>query len=124
MDELNVKQLASVIRNIAEEKNLPEEIVLDIVEQAIAAAWRRDHGDREQEVRAEMNINTGTAKVFISKTVVDEVVNSVLEISLDDAKKLDPKAEIDGIVEETDQATTFGRVAAQTAKQVSTAETS
>ncbi len=118
MDELNVKQLASVIRNIAEEKNLPEEIVLDIVEQAIAAAWRRDHGDREQEVRTEMNINTGTAKVFISKTVVDRVVNPVLEISLDDAKKLDPKAEIDGIVEETDQATTFGRVAAQTAKQV------
>ncbi|MBC7746755.1 transcription termination/antitermination protein NusA [Pedobacter sp.] len=118
MDGLNVKQLVLAIHAIAEEKNLPEEVVLDVVQQAIAAAWRRDHGDREQEVRAELNTNDGTATVYTSKEVVERVGNDALEISLEDAKKLDKEAEIGGFVEETDTATEFGRVAAQTAKQV------
>ena len=57
--EMDFKQLAQAIRAIAEEKNLPEEQVTDIVQQALAAAWRRDYGDREQEVRVTMNLNTG-----------------------------------------------------------------
>ena len=48
MQELNIKQLVQVMETIAEEKNLPEETVMDVVQQAIAAAWRRDNGDREQ----------------------------------------------------------------------------
>jgi len=54
MQDLNLKQLALGIKQIADEKNLPEETVHDIIEQAIAAAFRRDFGDREQEVRAEL----------------------------------------------------------------------
>ena len=46
MQDLNVKQLVLAITTIAEEKNLPEETVMDVVQQAIAAAWRRDDGDR------------------------------------------------------------------------------
>ena len=61
MEDLNIKQLTLAVRTIAEEKNLPEETVLEVIEQAIAAAWRRDNGEREQEVRAELNINDGTA---------------------------------------------------------------
>ncbi len=117
-DEINVKQLAQAVRSIAEEKNLPEETVLGIIEQALAAAWRRDHGEREQEVRAVMNPSTGATTVYITKTVVDEVLNPATEISLEDAKKLDANAEIEGTVEEKEEAKTFGRVAAQTAKQV------
>lgn len=118
MDGLNVKQLVLAIRTIAEEKNLPEEIVIDVVEQAIAAAWRRDHGDREQEVRAKLNTNDGSATVFTSKEVVEIVGSDAFEISLVDAKKLNKDAVIGDFVEETDIATTFGRVAAQTAKQI------
>lgn len=118
MDGLNVKQLAQAVRSIAEEKNLPEDTVLEIIEQALAAAWRRDHGDREQEVRAEMDQNNGETTIYVTKTVVDEVLNPALEISLEDAKKINPDAELEGTVEETEKATTFGRVAAQTAKQV------
>ena len=55
MQDLNVKQLILAITTIAEEKNLPEETVMDVVQQAIAAAWRRDNGDRDQDVRAELN---------------------------------------------------------------------
>lgn len=118
MDEINVKQLATAILTIAEEKNLPAESVHDIVEQALAAAWRRDHGDREQEVRAEMNTNTGTVKVFISKEVVEEVGSDAFEISLKDAKVINKDAQIGETVETSEEATSFGRVAAQTAKQV------
>lgn len=118
MDGLNVKQLVLAIHTIAEEKNLPEDIVLDVVEQAIAAAWRRDHGDREQEVRAKLNTNDGSATVYISKEVVEVVGSDAVEISLSDAKKIKKDVAIGDFVEETDIATSFGRVAAQTAKQV------
>jgi len=118
MDGINVKQLALAIRTIAEEKNLPEETVLDVVQQAIAAAWRRDHGDREQEVRAEMNTHEGTAKIFIAYEVVDEVETPATQKTVEEAKKINKDAKVGDVVEETDIATSFGRVAAQTAKQV------
>jgi transcription termination/antitermination protein NusA len=118
MHDLNVKQLALSVRQIADEKNLPEETVHDIIEQAIAAAYRRDFGDREQEVRAELNTNNGTVKVFISKEVVDEVTDETFEMSLENAKKIKKDASVGDTVEVTDQPTVFGRVAAQTAKQV------
>lgn len=118
MEELNIKQLTLAVRTIAEEKNLPEETVLAVIEQAIAAAWRRDNGERDQDVRAELNINDGTANVFVSREVVEIVGSESVEISLDDAKKVKKDAQIGDIIEEKHEVTSFGRVAAQTAKQV------
>ena len=119
MEDLNIKQLTLALRTIAEEKNLPEETVLEVIEQAIAAAWRRDNGTREQLVRASLNINSGTAVVSVVKTVVEEVENDVNHMSLDEAKAVDPAAELGSeVTVETHNVTTFGRVAAQTAKQV------
>ena len=118
MDDLNIKQLTLSVKTIAEEKNLPEETIMSVIEQAIAAAWRRDNGERDQEVRAELNINDGTAKVFVAREVVEEVGSPTHEISLDDAKKVKKDAELGDIIEDEYQVTQFGRVAAQTAKQV------
>ena len=118
MDEINLKQLTLAVRTIAEEKNLPEEVVLNVIEQAIAAAWRRDNGEREQEVRAELNVNDGTADVFVAREVVELVGSDAVEISLEDAKKVKKDAAIGDIIEEKHEVTSFGRVAAQTAKQV------
>lgn len=118
MEEINLKQLMLAVRTIAEEKNLPEETVLSVIEQAIAAAWRRDHGEREQEVRAELNVNKGTADVFVVREIVEEVVSPVTEISLEDAKAIRADAELGETIEEKHEVTSFGRVAAQTAKQV------
>ncbi len=119
MEDLNIKQLTLAVRTIAEEKNLPEETVLSVIEQAIAAAWRRDNGMRDQLVRASLNINNGTAVVSVVKTVVEEVENDANQIDLEEAKEIDPAAELGGeVVMETHNVTTFGRVAAQTAKQV------
>ena len=118
MDDINIKQLVLAVRTIAEEKNLPEETVMSVIEQAIAAAWRRDNGERDQEVRSELNINDGTAKVFVSHEVVESVGSPSAEISLADAKKSKKDAKIGDIIESEFNVTSFGRVAAQTAKQV------
>lgn len=118
MEDLNIKQLTLALRTIAEEKNLPEETVLSVIEQAIAAAWRRDNGERDQEVRAELNLNKGTAKVFLAREVVEVVGSDAVEISVEDAQKFKKGAVVGDIVEESFEVTSFGRVAAQTAKQV------
>lgn len=118
MDEVNIKQLTLAVRTIAEEKNLPEETVFSVIEQAIAAAWRRDHGERDQDVRAELNVNDGTADVFVAREVVETVGSDAVEISLEDAQKIKPDAKLGDMIEEKHEVTSFGRVAAQTAKQV------
>ena len=116
--EMDFKQLAVAIRAIAEEKNLPEETVQEIVEQALAAAYRRDYGDREGEVRVTMNLNTGSVDAYITKEIVKEVQNPAYEISLKDAGVMRKDAKIGETVEVHDNVQDFGRVAAQTAKQV------
>jgi N utilization substance protein A len=116
--DLDVKQLAVVIRTIAEEKNLPEDSVKEVVEQALAAAYRKDFGDREQEVRVSMNLNSGEIDVFVGKEVVEKVGDDRFEISLAEAKKKKKDAVIGDLIEFHQQADSFGRVAAQTAKQV------
>lgn len=118
MDDINIKQLTLSVRTIAEEKNLPEETVLSVIEQAIAAAWRRDNGERDQDVRAELNVNDGTASVFVAREVVEEVGSDAVEISLEDARKVKADAVIGDTIEEKHEVKSFGRVAAQTAKQV------
>jgi N utilization substance protein A len=116
--DLDMKQLALAIRTIAEEKNLPEETVQQVVEQALAAAYRRDYGDREQEIRISMNLNTGSIDAFVTKEVVKEVKNPAFEINLEGAKKINKDVKVGETVEIKEKADNFGRVAAQTAKQV------
>lgn len=118
MDELNLKQLTPLQYELLQMKNLPEDVVLSVIEQAIAAAWRRDNGERDQEVRAELNVNDGTAVVYVGREVVEAVGSDAHEISLEDAKKLKKDAELGDIIEDKYEVTSFGRVAAQTAKQV------
>lgn len=118
MEEMNLKQLTLAVRTIAEEKNLPEETVLSVIEQAIAAAWRRDNGERDQEVRSELNVNKGTAKVFVAREVVEVVGSEAHEISLEDARKIKKDAQLGDLIEDEYEVSSFGRVAAQTAKQV------
>ncbi len=119
MDGLDLKQLTQAVRTIAEEKNLPEETVVEVIEQAIAAAWRRDNGDRDQLVKAVLNTSSGEATISVGREVAEEVENDINQISLEDAQKVQKDAKLGDFIEErTEKATTFGRVAAQTAKQV------
>lgn len=120
MDALDIKQMISMIKVISEEKNLPEDTVFEIIEQAVAAAWRKDNGERDQNVRAVLNTNTGEADVYVARTVVEDglAYNPATEIPLKDAKKMKKDAAVEDVVEEKYKVETIGRVAAQTAKQV------
>lgn len=113
-----MKQLAQALRAIAEEKNLPEETVQEVVEQALAAAYRRDYGDREQEVRVTMNLNTGDVDAYVAKEVVETVESPAYEMSLKDAQVMKKNAALGDMIEVHEKVNNFGRVAAQTAKQV------
>lgn len=117
MEGLDIKQLAVAIHAIADEKNLPEDVVVRAVEAAIAAAWRRDNGDRDMNVRAILNQNDGTAKIIVHYDVV-ETPEGIGQITLEQAKEIDKGALLNGVIEKEYEATSFGRVAAQTAKQV------
>ncbi|MBR2864404.1 transcription termination/antitermination protein NusA [Candidatus Saccharibacteria bacterium] len=116
MEGLDLKQMAAMVKVIAEEKELPEEVVMDVIETAIAAAWRRDNGDKDMNVRAKLDMNSGEAKVYVIKEVIEDglAYNPATEI---------PESEANGkkvgeTVEEEHTVTSFGRVASQTAKQV------
>ena len=117
MENLDLKQMSTMIDVIVEEKGLPKDVVLSVIEQAIAAAWRKDNGDRDMNVRAILNTKTGEADVFVAREVIEDglAYNPSTEIPLKEAKK---GSKVGDIVEEKFKVTTFGRVAAQTAKQV------
>jgi N utilization substance protein A len=123
----------AAITLLSEEKNLPIEIVIETVEAALAAAYKRDYSERDQITRTELNRETSQIRIFISRAVVadGEVEDELLQLGLTDAKKIDPKAvvvEHDPDAEEAEEPYLveteveipgdFGRVAAQTAKQV------
>jgi len=116
--DLDMKQLALAIKTIAEEKNLDESVVQEVVEQALAAAYRRDYGDREQEVRVTMNLNNGDVDAYITKEIVDEVEDEFMQISQKDASVMRKNAKVGETIEIHQKVESFGRVAAQTAKQV------
>lgn len=118
MEGLDLKQMSAMVKVIADEKNLPEETVLGVIESAIAAAWRKDNGEKEMNVRATLNTKTGTANVYIVRNVVENEkpdFNPVTEIMLKDATK---GKNIGDIEEEKHEVKSFGRVASMTAKQV------
>jgi N utilization substance protein A len=119
------KEFIVAINQIADEKGLPREIIVETVEHAIAAAYKKDFGDKDQEVEGRLDQETGITHIWVTKTVVpdEEVENEFLQIGLTAAKKIDKKAAV-GTEEEPytvsfeDEPEGFGRVAAQTAKQV------
>ncbi len=116
--DMDFKQLAVAIQAIAEEKNLPEVTVKEVVEQALAAAYRRDYGEREQEVRVQMNLNTGDVDAYVTKEVVEQVSEPAYELTATQAQAIKKDAKVGDFVEVHERVNTFGRVAAQTAKQV------
>ncbi len=117
MNSKQVKEFLKALDYIVEEKGIDRSIVVEAMEQGLAAAYKKNEGI--PNVRVEVNPDTGEIKVFKFKNVVEEVQNEKGEISLEDAKKIVPDIEVGETIEErlyTDKE--FGRVAAGTAKQV------
>ncbi len=145
-------EFGSAIMQIAEEKGISKEMVIETIEAALSAAYKKDYGKRGQRIRAEFSEVIGGAKFYLVKDVVDETLREFVEIgeegaedvemdeaasstaegeerlprfnperdiTLEDAKKIKKDAAIGDVVEiELEPHSDYGRVAAQTAKQV------
>jgi N utilization substance protein A len=104
---------------VLEEKGLPKNVVLEALEAAMVSAYRRAvNASQAQLVEAKINPETGEVTVFAEKEVVDAVQDERTEVSLEQALKIDPNAELGGMVVVESTPSNFGRVAAQTARQV------
>jgi N utilization substance protein A len=115
-NRLEILQIANAV---AQEKSIDKKIVLDAMEEAIQKAARSRYG-LEHDIRAEINSDTGETRLWRVQTVVETVENPVTQLTLEDAKKIDAEAELGNELREELPPFEFGRVAAQTAKQVIT----
>lgn len=147
---MDLKQFALSVSQIAEEKGIPKEKVIETIEQAIAAAYKKDYGKRNQIIRAKLDTKTGKVRFWRVKLVVDKNMiysedeleklkqtkekkdslssdskpskirfNPERHIMLEDAKKIDPEIKAgEELKTELETEESYGRIAAQTAKQV------
>ena len=103
--------------DIEKNKGIPKELLLEATEAALISAYKKHFGS-SQNVRIEINEEVGGVKVFSHQRVVEEPEDENLEISLEEARKIDPECELDDYLEQEVTPSNFGRIAAQTAKQV------
>ena len=114
-------ELQLAFNEIAQMRALPEDVVLEALESALVSAYRKDSGaSSAQAIESQIDPDTGRAKVFVEKEVVDEVWTDATEVTLEIARFYNPEAQIHDVVMVQVEHTTksFGRIAAQTAKQV------
>jgi N utilization substance protein A len=105
------------INQVCHERQLPIDIVLEAVEVAFISAFKRNAA-ASLSITAQIDPQSGEAMIFVEKAIVEEVQDEKNEISLEDAKAINPNAQINGIVSIESTPANFGRIAAQTAKQV------
>ena len=110
--------LAHVLDQIEREKGIKKEEILKMIEQALVSAYRKHAGDAVN-VEAHLDANGEISAVTI-KMIVEKVADPLIEISLAEAKKIDSSAAVGGEVRYPIDTEEFGRIAAQTAKQVLT----
>ena len=106
------------LTQLAAERNLPREIVLSAIEAALVSAYKKDSNAAGQEISVTLDPASGDVSVYVVKTVVEDVEDSQLEISLADAQKIRPEAAVGEMVPTDSLPHSAGRIAAQTAKQV------
>ena len=112
-----ISDLSRIIDQVGKDKGIDKTILIDALEQALLAAARKKYGPK-QEIEAKYNEEAGELELFQFKTVVKDVKNPPAEISLKEAKELDADVEIGDSLGTKIDIAEFGRIAAQTAKQV------
>jgi N utilization substance protein A len=110
-------QLYQTIDQLSREKNIDAQIIVSAVEDAMLVATRKYYKSGE-DLKAELNKESGEIQVYAVKKVVEEVINASKEISLEEAQALDASAQLEGEVRIRKATDVLGRIAAQTAKQV------
>lgn len=108
----------AAINQLSAEKNLPRETIIETVKAALRAAYRKDYGNREQNIEIELNEQSGLVTVFLVKEVAKKIENEDQQISVKEAKKYKPNAKVGDKIMIDVTPTGYGRIAAQAAKQV------
>jgi transcription termination/antitermination protein NusA len=111
-------QFIAAINQICDEKNIPKDKVIETIKAALRAAYRKDYGNKEQNIDVDLNENTNSAVVYLVKTVVKKVENKDMEMSLAEAKKYKKNPKIGDEIRIDVTPMEYGRIAAQAAKQV------
>ena len=112
-------EFALAFNEITERFGLPQDTVMDTLEAAMISAYRRStYASSAQNVEVKIDPETGVVRVYAEKEVVEKVENPSTEVTLKEAHKFEPDAELGGVVMVESTPKHFGRVAAQTAKQV------
>ena len=106
------------ITQLSAEKNLPKEVVLAAVEAALVSAYRKEHFLPNQNLAVKISPTTGKVEVWAEKTVVEKVTEDRKEMTLAQAKKINPEAKLGDLLMVESTPANAGRIAAQTAKQV------
>ena len=110
------------LAQITAEKGLQKDELIEMVEAAMAAAYKKDFAGKdsaeEKNIVVRMERDSGASRVFEIKDVVEVVEDPLLQISLDDARKVEPGVQVGGTIERDVTPPNFGRIGAQTAKQV------
>jgi N utilization substance protein A len=105
------------LHDLEKEKGIRVEILLEVIEGALVSAYRKNFGSL-QNVRVDIDQESGKVRVLARKTIVEDVKDTRTEISLSEARKLNPRYDLEDVVEIEVTPRDFGRIAAQTAKQV------
>lgn len=111
------KQLIVAIQELEKEKGIKKDYLLDSIESALLTAYKRNYNSQEN-VKVVVDRETGASHLYSVKEVVEHAENPILQISLEEARKIDKEAQIGSTVDVELVPKDFGRIAAQTAKQV------
>ena len=117
-NELDGKEFFAAVTLIEKEKGIPRHYMLEKITQALVSAYKRDHEGVTDNVFVEANEVTETVRMYVKKEIVEEVTNPATEIALAEARKSLPSAQSGDVVRIEIKPRNFGRIAAQTARQV------
>jgi len=112
------KELIMAVNQICAEKELPRDVILGAIEEALVHAYRRNYANTTANVQVTIDPISGDLRIACEKTIVEEVRDPAVEITLPEARKIDQAVELGGTIFDERQPNDFGRIAAQTAKQV------
>ena len=114
---IKIDNLDRVIAQIESERGIDKDIVITAIKQALASAFRKKFPENAQ-LECDLDMGTGEASLFRVFNVVEEVEEEDVDLTLEEAKEKDPSATVGSVIREQFEETDFGRLAAQTAKQV------
>ncbi len=111
------REFIKAVEELEKEKEISKDLLIDAIESALVSAYKKNYGT-SQNVRVNINKETGDIDVFMRKDIVEEVKDDQLEVSIEEAREVDPKYQVGDVIEKQVTPRDFGRIAAQTAKQV------